>query len=345
MLVNTQLEMAGYRADGAPAMQKRMIEAMQTIPGVSSVGLIDLPPMNGGQRTQRVFRKDAVDLRPAHAAADATIMRITPGYLRGAGTPLLTGRSFTWRDDKNGPRVAIVNQQFARKLFGNEDNALGQLFKFQDGTRIQVVGVTIDGKYHNLTEDPTSAIFVPLLQSPASDTWLVLRSDSDPQQLTTAIKRKLAELDSGLPSFIQTWDSAMSLPLFPARIATAALGVLGLIGAMLSFTGIFGMAAYSVSRRRKEFGIRMAIGAQRIQVLQAALDRPFKSLAVGSIAGLLLGVLVSRVLSVVVYQATPGDPLVLIGAIVAMSLVGILATWIPAQRALSLRPLMLLRED
>ena len=120
---------------------------------------------------------------------------------------------------------------------------------------------------------------------------------------------------------------------------------MGAMGAMLSITGIFGLAAYSVSKRLRELGIRMALGAQRKEVLQAALGRPFKLLACGSAAGLLLGILATRVLSFIVYQATPRDPLVLAGVVLAMSLLGLLATWIPAQRALSIDPMILLREQ
>jgi ABC-type antimicrobial peptide transport system permease subunit len=128
-------------------------------------------------------------------------------------------------------------------------------------------------------------------------------------------------------------------------MATISLGVLGMMGAMLSITGIFGMAAYSVSRRLRELGIRVALGAQRKEVLQAALGWPLKLLAVGSAAGLILGLLAARVLAFLVYQATPRDPLVLGGVVLAMLLLGLVATWIPAQRALSVDPLILLREE
>ena len=128
-------------------------------------------------------------------------------------------------------------------------------------------------------------------------------------------------------------------------MATLSLGVLGVMSAMLSITGIFGMAAYSVSKRLKELGIRMALGAQGKEVLQAALGRAFRLLAFGSAAGLLLGILASRLLSAIVYQATPRDPLVLGGVVLAMALLGLLATWIPAQRALSIDPMKLLREE
>jgi ABC-type antimicrobial peptide transport system permease subunit len=128
-------------------------------------------------------------------------------------------------------------------------------------------------------------------------------------------------------------------------MAAMALGVMGVMGAMLSLTGIFGMAAYSVSKRLRELGIRMALGAHRKEVLRAALGRPFKLLAFGSAAGLVLGILASRVLASIVYQATPRDPLVLGGVVLAMALLGLLATWIPAQRALSIDPAILLREE
>jgi ABC-type antimicrobial peptide transport system permease subunit len=120
---------------------------------------------------------------------------------------------------------------------------------------------------------------------------------------------------------------------------------MGIMGAMLSITGIFGMAAYSVSKRMREFGIRVALGAQRTEVLQSALGRATKLLAIGSATGLFLGVLATRVLASIVYQATPRDPIVLAGAVLAMALLGLLATWIPAQRALSVDPMMLLREE
>jgi ABC-type antimicrobial peptide transport system permease subunit len=208
-----------------------------------------------------------------------------------------------------------------------------------------VVGIVADGKYASLAEDPQPAMFLPILQSPSTQACLVVRSDGDPQQLLAAIKSKVQDLDAGLPFDIRPWNQELESALFPSRMATMSLGVLGVMGAMLSITGIFGMAAYSVSKRKRELGIRMALGAQRKEVLKAALGRAFKLLAVGSAAGLLLGILASRVLASIVYQATPRDPLVLAGVVLAMLLLGLLATWIPAQRALSIDPVILLREE
>jgi predicted permease len=347
MLVSTNLAMAGYSGDSVPAMQKRMIGAMETIPGVEQVGLVNnYPPLVYGAGSRvNVFREESKDRRPSNIASMPYKYDVSPGYFDAAGTSLLTGRTFSWHEDKDAPAVAVVNREFAGKLFGSVTNAIGRYFTSQDGTRVQVVGVVEDGKYLSLTEDQQPAMFLPSLQSPSSQSYMVVRSGRHPQQLAAAIRGKLRELDAGLPASIDTWNSMLNVVLFPARVATVSLGVLGAMGAMLSITGIFGMAAYSVSKRLKELGIRMALGAQREEVLQAALGRAFKLLAFGSAAGLFLGILATRVLASIVYQATPRDPLVLAGVVLAMSLLGLLATWIPAQRALSLDPMMLLREE
>jgi predicted permease len=350
VLADTDLRMAGYRDDQMPAMQKRMLDAVEALPGVESVGLVNPAPLYAGSVSGLVFTDNTADLKPANAAAEVFLYKISPEYFRAAGTKLLAGRSFTWHDDKDALQVAVVNAEFARKIFGSVTAALGGYFKRADGTRIQVVGMAEQGKYGSLTEDPKPAVFLPILQSPSSETWMVVRSNEarsneNAGQLAPAIRNTLRDLDPALPVYIQTWTKEMDHPLFAARMATLSLGVLGAMGAMLSITGVFGMAAYSISKRLKELGIRMALGAQRKEVLQAALGRAFKLLALGSAAGVLVGILASRVLAFIVYQATPRDPLVLAGVVLAMGLVGLLATWIPAQRALSIDPMRLLREE
>jgi ABC-type antimicrobial peptide transport system permease subunit len=347
MLVSTNLARAGYSGDTVPAMQKRVIDEMETIPGVEQAGLVNnYPPLvyGAGSRTN-VFKEETKDRTPSNIASIPYRYDVSPGYFDAVGTSLLAGRTFSWQDDKNAPAVAVVNRQFASKLFGSVANTMGQYFTLQDGARIQIVGVVEDGKYLSLTEDQQPAIFLPSLRAPSSQFYVVVRSRRDPQQLAAAIRSKLRELDAGLLADINTWNTLLDVVLFPSRVATVSLGLLSAMGAMLSITGIFGMAAHSVSKRLKELGIRMALGAQRKEVLQAALGRAFKLLAFGSAAGLLLGILVSQVLAFIVYQATPRDPLVLAGVVLAMSLLGLVATWIPAQRALSIDPAILLREE
>ena len=343
MLVHTDLSTAGYRGDSVAKMQKRMIEALATIPDAKSVGLVSWPPLGGGWIKSDVFTEQTTDLSLSNAAANAFLYNISPDYFPAAGTTLLAGRPFTWHDDKNAPRVAVINQQFARRIFGSVTNAIGRNYKMPDGTGVQVVGIVEDGKYLSLAEEPQPAMFLPFLQAPSSVTRLVVRSDRDPQQLAAAMKTTLQDLDAGLPFTIGPWT--MDAALFAPHVATVSLGVMGVMGAMLAVTGIFGMAAYSVSKRLRELGIRIALGAQRRGVLEAALARPLKLLALGSAAGLLLGILATRVLAFIVYQATPRDPLVLGGVVLAMVLLGLLATWIPAQRALSVDPAILLREE
>jgi predicted permease len=345
MLVNTVLSMAGYSGNTLPIMQRRMIDALETIPGVQSVGLVNYPPLSTAMGSSNVFTDQTTDLSPSNVAANSILYTISPEYFHAAGTALLSGRTVTWHDDKDAPREAVINQEFARKIFGSVSNAMGRYYKLPDGARIQVVGIVEDGKYLSLTENPQPAMFLPFLQSPPSWTTLVVRSDRDPQQLAAAIRSTLRGLDAGLPFDIKTWSEEMGGALFAPRVAIVSLGVLGGMGAMLAITGIFGMAAYSVSKRLRELGIRVALGAQRKEVLQAALGRPLKLLAFGSAAGLFLGILATRVLAFIVYQATPRDPLVLAGVVLAMLLLGLLATWIPAQRALSVDPSILLREE
>ena len=345
MLVDTDLSMAGYQTERVPAMQKRMIETLETIPGLESVGVSDNVPLGDGSSNTIIYTDATAALLPANAAAHPIVFNISPGYFHAAGAALLAGRDFTWYDDQNAPAVAIVNPEFAHRLFGSTSNVIGKHFKLHDGARAQVVGLVEQGKYESFTEEPTPAIFLPILQSPSTSTWLIVHSTRDPSALTAAVRGRLRELDPGLPIYIQTRIAEMDPKLFGPRMATLALGVMGLMGAMLAITGIFGMAAYAVSKRLRELGIRIALGAQRKEVLQSALGRAFRLLAIGSITGLALGLLAGRVLALVVYQATPSDPLVLSGAVLAMALLGLIATWIPAQRALSIDPLVLLREE
>jgi predicted permease len=347
LLASINLAMAGYKGDSVTAFQKRTIEAVETIPGVEAVGMVNnyAPLVYAASSRTNIFNEQMTDLRPTNAAIRPYRYDVFPGYFKAAGTALLAGRDFTWHDDKTAPAVAVANRAFARRMFGSVENAVGGNFKLQDGTLVQIVGIAEDGKYMSLTEDQQPAVFLAALRTPANQSHLVVRSHRDPQRLATAMRNKLHELDRGLPVDIQTWNTMLDVALFPARVATGALGVLGVMGGILSITGIFGMAAYAVSKRLKELGIRMALGARRREVLGTALGRAVKLLAFGSAAGLLLGVLASRVLAAVVYQATPRDPLVLGGVVLAMSLLGLLATWIPAQRALSVNPLVLLRED
>jgi len=302
-------------------------------------------PLGLGWDESSIFANSTTDLRQSNSVAEAVTYSVSPGYFQAAATTLLAGRAFNWRDDKNAPKVAIVNREFAREVFGSVAQAIGGYFKTEAGGRIQVAGVVEDGKYKTLTEDQRPAYFLPLLQSPATATWLVVRGNGDAQNLAAPLHDALHGLDAGLPLTLMTWQKEQDSALFAARTATVSLGVLGVLGAMLAVTGIFGMASYSVSERLRELGIRVALGARRKEVLQAALGSTFRLLAAGAVAGLLLGMAATRVLGLIVYQASPRDPAVLGGVILTMLLLGLLAGYVPARRALAIDPVILLREQ
>jgi predicted permease len=346
MLARGDLHMGGYATDDQQIeMQRKMLEAAAAIPGVTAVGFADRLPLSIGGNDSCVFRETTTDFRPANCVADAQQFDVSPGYFRAAGTAMLAGRTFTLNDDSKAPQVAVVNREFARKVFGGVEKAVGAHFNRWSGKVVQVVGVVEDGKYETLTEDRQPAMFFSFLQVPSSNLWIITRSERDPQEIAGALQRSMRSLDSSLPIEITSWTTELDSALFASRVATVALGVLGVLGAMLAITGIFGMASYVVSKRLRELGIRVALGADQRKVLSAALGRAFRLLAIGSAAGLALGLLATRVLSFIVYQATPRDPMVLGGVVVTMLAVGLVAAWIPARHALAVDPMILLREE
>jgi predicted permease len=345
LLVQCDLQMAGYSGDRVPPMQQRMIDAAAALPGVTAVGYTSQIPLDLGGGDSFVYTDATTDYRPTNYAADAMTYHISPGYLRAAGTALLAGRDLTVDDKDKAPVVALVNRQFAVKVFGSVSKAIGGHFKYWGGNRALVVGVVEDGRYRSLTEDQQPAMFFSFQQMKASGTWLIVRTSGDPAQLEPALRASLHNLDSGLPLSLRTWTSELDTALFAPRVATFALGVLGMLGALLAVTGVFGMASYVVSKRLRELGIRVALGANRRQVLRASLGRSVLLLTLGSTGGVVVGVLLSRFLSYIVYQATPRDPVVLVGVCLTMLTLGLAASWLPARRALAVDPMILLREE
>ena len=344
ILADTDLHMGGHSGASITPVRKRMLEEVARIPGVISVGIIDETPLGTGGSSSPVYREGTTDFRMSNMAFGAKYFSISPGYLAAAGTRLLSGRDFTWHDDAKAPNVAIVNKTFAQRMFGNT-SALGLRFALGEKYSFEIVGVVENGKYESLTETPWAAMFFPLEQNPDSDTSLIIRSPLPPDEVVPDLRRVLAQIDPSLPFVFHSWPDALEFVQFPARVATATLGVMGLLAAMLAVTGVFGIAMYAVSKRMKEFGIRVALGAQAAQLMRSALGRPVILLLSGSVAGLLLGVIASQLLAQIVYQATPRDPLVLGGVVITMAVLGFIATWIPAQRALRVHPARLLREQ
>ena len=338
-----EMDLSEVEGDAPLEKTKAMIEAVRSIPGVTAVGTLSKLPFTGGIRGIPVFPPGTTEFTLNNSVLAPYRFTISPGYLEAAGTRLLRGRDVSWRDTAQTPYVAIVNETFARKMWG-ETPAIGQRFIFLDHLR-EVVGVVEDGKYHEMQESPQSVVFLPLSQSEQWFGTFVVRSSRAQNEMAAALERTLSGLEPNAIITVESWPDAMVGALFPARAAAAALGVMGLLAAMVAVTGIFGMAAYNVSRRMKELGIRVALGARTKHVMRAAVGRPMVLLGVGSLVGLLWGVFASRLLGQIVYQANPRDPVVVVGAVLTMALLGIAASAIPALRALAVDPSKLLREE
>ena len=241
--------------------------------------------------------------------------------------------------------MAIVNEAFAREVFKTR-NAVGLRYLRFKGAAVEVVGVVEDGKYQTLTEGPRSVVFLPALQEYDEATALLVRSSAPDTEVARQLRHTMAVLDPQLPLYaVGSVHQMVDLAYIPARAATIALGAFGVLALMLAITGIYGLAAYTVSRRVPEIGIRMAVGAKSSQVLRSVLGRIGMVLAAGSGVGLALGIISARLLASIVYQATPRDPAVLGGVTLTMGLAALLSAWIPARRAISVDPIRSLRHE
>jgi hypothetical protein len=338
-----EIDLGAIEGGGTVEKKQAVLDAVRTIPGVTATGTISRTPFTGGMHGLPIFRPGTTDFKLNNSALAPYVFTISPGYMEAASTRLLAGREVSWHDTAKSPHVAVVNQTFARKMW-SEATAIGQHFIVL-GNLTEVVGIAQDGKYHDLQESPQPVVYLPLLQNEDSDCIFVVRSHRTPSEMSAALERMLSALAPNVSVTVKNWSDSVDGVLFPARAATAALGVMGLLAAMLAITGTFGMAAYGVSRRMKELGIRVALGARRAQVMSAALKRPLIPLGVGAAVGLLSGIFASRLLGRIVYQANPRDPLVLVGVVLMMTLIGIVATTIPARKALSIDPSELMREE
>jgi hypothetical protein len=339
-----ELDLSQLEREGTPIEKKKaIVEAVRAIPGVTAAGMVSRTPFTGGMHGVPIFRPGATDFKLNNSVLAPYVFAMSPGYLEAAGTRLLSGRDVSWHDSANTPYVAIVNQTFARRMWAHVP-PIGQRF-ILSGHLTEVVGVAEDGKYHDMQESPQPVAYMPLPQSGQDDTEFVVRSRLSPGEMAAALSRMLSGTAPSLPIAAHNWSEALDDELFPARAATVALGAMGLLAAMLAVTGIFGMAAYSVSKRTRELGIRVALGARRGQVMSAALARPMAVLGAGSAVGLLSGIFASRLLEQIVYRADPRDPLVVGGAVLTMALLGIAASAIPVRRALAVDPSRLMREE
>jgi predicted permease len=349
VLTKFDLSQAGYSGEAAEQLQRQLLGRVSQLPGVEAAAYASTTPL-ADTTDLPVFAQQTTDFRDSHKAFDTFFFSVSPGYFHAAQTPLLAGRDFSFADKANTPPVAIVNRQFARRLF-HADQAVGRYFKDGSGKSIQIVGMVPDGKYFLLSEEPQEAAFFPILQRATPTTSLIVRNRSDASgeatgDMAATVRKAIRDLDAGIPIRQSTdWTSSLALSLFPSQVATVSLGLFGAFGLLLSITGTFGLASYTVSKRMRELSIRVALGAQAKEIFSAALGRMLTLLATGSVVGILLGVAASRILSAIVFQATAQDPVVLTAVALTILLTGALSVAGPVHRALHVDPAQVLREQ
>jgi predicted permease len=335
----------GYSKEQGQAFENRLMAQLATVPGLDSFAVSGTIPLSISQSHTVVFAEG----KPAPAPADApsaNFYTVSPGFFHTMQTRLIAGREFDQRDSASAAPVAIINQALARRLFPNEDPLGKRVSQGLNGPWKQITGIVQDGKYDSLNDDSQPAIFWPRAQRYDSTMTIVARSAAPPADVLRRIQAAVYSLDPTLPFFqADSLENHLSLPLLPARIAAIMLGGFGVLAVILAATGLYGMLAYAVSKRTREIGIRVAIGATRANVLSLVLRRTMLIVASASILGAVLALATGRFFTPVLYGVSPRDPATYALSIALMAAIGAVACLIPARRALGIEAMVALREE
>ena len=343
--VSYDLNIQGYKQPQGREFHRRLLEKVRAIPGIESAAMVDIPPLGLNTSSSSIFVEGKPRPKPAEAptAYDYTI---SPEYFRTMRTRVLSGREFDLRDNRDSPRVAIVNQAFADKLLHGE-NPIGKRF-FTGPSRVpwQIVGVVQDGKYFSLSEGRESAFWTPLEMDYSPVVALMARTSLNSNEALRLIRNTVHEMDPNVALYAAgSLIEMLNVPLLPARLAAGALGVFGALAAILAATGIYGVMAYAVSRRAREIGIRMAIGASQSQVLTMIARRAAILIGSGTAVGLAAAFALGRLIERILYGVEPTDPATYVVVFGMMLTIALLACWIPAQRAIRIDPMTSLRQE
>lgn len=347
------LGLEGYREDRSREFQRRLFEKIRSTPGIEAVGAIDGLPLSMNISNSTIFIEGKPEPRPGDAAL-ANMYYITPGYLRAMQTKLMAGRDFDDRDKAVNGRAdkpdavlsVLVNEAFARQLLPGED-PVGKRFRHgTTGKWRQIVGVVEDGKYRSLGEAPSPTVFEDMDQIWQNAHTIVARSSLPEAETVSILRRAVLELDPSLTIFdAGSLTSELALALFPARLAAVVLASFGVLAIVLAATGVYGIMAYAVSRRTREIGIRMALGAAPGQVLRVVLLRTGVLLAIGTVLGLAMAYAGGQFFGQILYGVSAHDPLTYLLAIALMASVAVVACLVPARRAMRVDPLTALRTE
>jgi predicted permease len=343
------LRLQGYPSARRKEFQKRLLERLNALPGVKAVGLTDLPPVDLHFSRTSIYLDGIVperDERRNGRVPRAMFNVASPGYLQAMGTRLVQGRDFIAQDEEDSAQVALINETFARQFFPGK-NPLGQQFSLgrADGAKVQVVGVVEDGKYANLNENGMPYVVRPLWQYGSGATSVIVRTDGDLPALMAATRRELQQLDAHLPVAATTLVEKLSLPLLPARLTASLLGGFGLLALALVAIGIYGVMSYGVTQRTHEIGVRMALGAQKADVIKLVIGQGVRLTLIGIALGLLAALAVTRLMKSLLFGVSATDPLTFVGVAGLLLIVTLLACWLPARRATQVDPLVALRHE
>jgi predicted permease len=332
----------GYDRARTDEFYRRLKDRLEANPAVISVAMTDEPPLGLGGSDSGV---EIPGYTPAeNEGMSIMYAKVTPGYFRTMGIPLVKGREFTDQDDSSAVRAMVVNQRFVDRFWNGQD-ALGKTFR-RGGREYTVIGVVPTGKYRRLGEDPEAFMYMAEAQVWESGLAVMIRTKSDPTALAGFLRSEVAALDPNLPvSSIRTMDKHLGISLLPARLTGAALGVFGILGLLLASVGMYGVMAYSVSQRTREIGIRMAIGAAARDVVGLVMRQGLALVLIGTVIGLGGALAASRLLAGILYGDHTLDPTTF--TLVPLVLIGVaaLATFAPARRAAAVDPAITLRTD
>jgi len=342
LAMSLNMGLQGYDAKRGAQFYTAALDRLSSAPGVQSVTLASALPVSiGGSRMDLApnSTKPALDTKVA-----IEIITTGPRFFETTGLPLLKGREFRNIDAEKSTKVIVVNETMAKKFWPDRD-PLGQ--NFNDGaTTYEVVGVARDTKYRNLREAPRNTMYQPLAQSYRSSMTLLVRSAGDPASVVPAIQNELRALEPALTIFnVRTLLEHVGRSLYVERMETIIFGLLGLLALVLTAIGVYGVVAYSVAQRTRELGIRMALGAQKMDVLRLILVKGLVLVAWGAGIGLMASYWLSRLIANQLYGVSPSDPVTLISVAVLLAAVALLASYIPARRATKVDPLVALRYE
>lgn len=333
---------AGFGIAQSRAFYKEVRDRVRMLPQVRSVAWSSNMPL--WARTANGFRPEGWQPRSRNDTAKAVLATVGGDYFETAGIAMIRGRRFKETDDGSSMPVAIVNEKLAHDYW--PQGALGKriLIPGEKRTR-QVVGVVRNANYTTLGEAPQPCVYVPLAQNDSDAMFLYVRSVADPRDVIRPVQREIAAAAPGvLVSGIRTGSEILDGALFQARLGVAMLSVFGLLALGLASVGLYGIMAYSVTQRRREMGLRTALGASRAAVFGLVLKQGMSVVSLGVFIGFVAALIVGRLLSGMLYGVSPNDPVSIVGAAVTMSAVSLLACLLPAHRATSVDPLTALRD-